>query len=115
MKDPDIDAVVVVTPTQFHHDVVLAAAAAGKHVFCEKPMASTEQECDEMIEACRKANVKLQIGFMRRFDKSFRRAKEALDAGQIEYRRSSNPTPTVPASRRNGCMMSGKTTVPLGR
>lgn len=83
MKDPDIDAVVVVTPTQFHHDVVLAAAAAGKHVFCEKPMASTEQECDEMIEACRKANVKLQIGFMRRFDKSFRRAKEVLDAGQI--------------------------------
>ena len=83
MKDPDIDAVIVVTPTQFHHDIVIAAAEAGKHVFCEKPMASTEQECDEMIEACRKHNVKLQLGFMRRFDKSFRRGKELLDAGTV--------------------------------
>ena len=83
MKDPEIDAVIVVTPTQFHHDVVIAAAEAGKHVFCEKPMASTEAECDEMIEACRKAGVKLQLGFMRRFDKSFKRGKELLEAGTV--------------------------------
>jgi myo-inositol 2-dehydrogenase/D-chiro-inositol 1-dehydrogenase len=83
IKDPEIDAVIVVTPTQFHHDIVIAAANAGKHVFCEKPMASDEQECEEMIQACKKNHVKLQLGFMRRFDKSFRRAKELLDSGEV--------------------------------
>lgn len=83
MKDEEIDAVIVVTPTQFHHDVVISAASAGKHVFCEKPMASTEAECDEMIAACAANRVKLQLGFMRRFDRSFRRGKEMLDAGTV--------------------------------
>ena len=83
MKNPEIDAVVVVTPTQLHKDIVVAAAQAGKHVFCEKPMAESREECDEMIEACAKAGVKLQIGFMRRFDKSFRRAKEIIETGAI--------------------------------
>ena len=83
MADPDIDAVVVVTPTGMHRDVVMAAAEAGKHVFCEKPMASSEAECDEMIAACVQAGVKLQIGFMRRFDESLQHAKEAIDAGEI--------------------------------
>ena len=78
LADPEIDAVVVVTPTQFHRDIVVAAAEAHKHVFCEKPMASTVEECDEMIEACRAHGVKLQLGFMRRFDRSFRRGKEML-------------------------------------
>ncbi|MBR2769435.1 MAG: Gfo/Idh/MocA family oxidoreductase [Solobacterium sp.] len=82
-KDPDIDAVIVVTPTQFHHDIVIAAAESGKHVFCEKPMASDEKECDEMIEACKKNGVLLQIGFMRRFDRSFQRGKMMLDQGMI--------------------------------
>ncbi len=83
MKNSEIDAVIVVTPTQFHHDVVIAAANAGKHVFCEKPMANTETECDEMIEACRRNGVKLQLGFMRRFDQNFRRGKELIDAGAV--------------------------------
>lgn len=83
LKNDEIDAVVVVTPTRFHRDVVVAAANAGKHVFCEKPMASTPKECDEMIEACRRNGVKLQIGFMRRFDKNFRRGKEIVDSGAI--------------------------------
>ncbi len=83
LNDRDIDAVIVVTPTQFHRDVVTAAAKAGKHVFCEKPMASTEEECDEMIRACEENHVKLQLGFMRRFDRSFRRGKELLDQGTI--------------------------------
>lgn len=83
LADKDIDAVIVVTPTGHHHDIVVGAAAAGKHVFCEKPMASSEKECDEMIAACARAGVKLQIGFMRRFDESIRHAKEAVDAGEI--------------------------------
>ena len=83
LQNPEIDAVVVVTPTRFHHDIVIAAAEAGKHVFCEKPMASTAEECDEMIKACEEHHVKLQLGFMRRFDKSFSRGKELIDSGSI--------------------------------
>ena len=83
MKDSGIDAVIVVTPTQFHKEIVIAAARAGKHVFCEKPMASDEKECDEMIAACKEAGVKLQLGFMRRFDKSFRRGRQMLDEGMV--------------------------------
>ncbi|MGO8692572.1 MAG: Gfo/Idh/MocA family oxidoreductase [Rectinemataceae bacterium] len=83
LADPTIDAVVVVTPTVFHKDIVLAAAAAGKHVLCEKPMAMNVQECREMIAACELAKVKLQIGFMRRYDRDFAAAKAALDSGRI--------------------------------
>ena len=83
MANPGIDAVIVVTPTQFHREIVVAAAQAHKHVFCEKPMASTVEECDEMIEACSANGVKLQLGFMRRFDRNFRRGKEMLDSGAI--------------------------------
>lgn len=83
MNNDEIDAVVVVTPTQFHKEIVIAAANAGKHVFCEKPMANDEAECDEMIKACEENGVKLQLGFMRRFDKSFRRGKELIDEGNV--------------------------------
>ena len=83
MSNPEIDAVIVVTPTQFHHDIVIAAAKAKKHVFCEKPMANNEKECDEMIAACKENGVKLQLGFMRRFDKNFRRGKELIDQGYV--------------------------------
>lgn len=82
LADRAVDAVVVVTPTDTHCDIVLAAAAAGKHVLCEKPMASTPEQCDRMIAACEKAGAKLQVGFMRRFDPGFRRMKELLDAGE---------------------------------
>ncbi|TFG62656.1 MAG: oxidoreductase [Spirochaetales bacterium] len=83
LEDKRVDAVVVVTPTVFHREIVLAAAAAGKHVLWEKPMAMNAEECRDMIEACAKHKVKLQIGFMRRFDKSFRTAKERIDRGDI--------------------------------
>jgi predicted dehydrogenase len=83
LADSRVDAVVVVTPTSLHKDIVLQAARAGKHVLCEKPMAMDVRECDEMIEACDTAKVKLQIGFMRRYDASFRAAKERVDAGEI--------------------------------
>lgn len=83
VRRPDVDAVIVVTPTKYHIDVVLEAAREGKHILCEKPMAMNEEECARMIEAAAKNHVKLQIGFMRRFDKNFRRAKEIIDAGDI--------------------------------
>ncbi len=83
LSDPEIQAVIVVAPTNLHRDIVVDCANAGKHIFCEKPMAMTVEECDEMVEACRRNNVKLQIGFMRRFDASFREAKRLLDSGAI--------------------------------
>jgi myo-inositol 2-dehydrogenase/D-chiro-inositol 1-dehydrogenase/scyllo-inositol 2-dehydrogenase (NAD+) len=83
LDDSEVDAVVVATPTQYHREIVVAAADAGKHVLCEKPMAMNAEECDEMIAAAGRANVKLQIGFMRRFDTSFVAAKERIDAGCI--------------------------------
>jgi len=83
LADPAVDAVVVVTPTVFHRDIVVAAAAAGKHVLCEKPMAMNAEECEAMIAACAAAKVKLQLGFMRRYSKDFVAAKQALDSGAI--------------------------------
>jgi len=83
LKDDSIDAVVVVTPTVFHKDIVVAAAEAGKHILCEKPMAMNENECTVMINAAETGGVKLQLAFMRRFDESFMHAKERIDAGEI--------------------------------
>ncbi len=83
LADPRVDAVVVVTPTSLHRQIVLAAARAGKHVLCEKPMAMDVAECDEMIAGCRTAGVKLQIGFMRRYDQSFSSARQRVADGEI--------------------------------
>jgi glucose-fructose oxidoreductase len=62
-NNPDIDVVYVVLPPSMHREYVVKAAEAGKHVWCEKPMAITAQECQEMIDACKKANKKLSIGY----------------------------------------------------
>ncbi len=79
----DIDAVVIATPTGAHVDVVKAAAAAGKHIFCEKPLALSVAGCDEAIAAVEAARVKLYVGFMRRFDAAYRAAKKQMDEGVI--------------------------------
>lgn len=83
LEDDQVDAVVIVTPTDYHRDIVVAAADAGKHILCEKPMAMTVAECDEMIAAAENNNVVLQIGFMRRFDQSFVYAREQVRQGAI--------------------------------
>lgn len=83
LGDRDIDAMVVVSPTAYHRSIVVDAAAAGKHILCEKPMAMTEGECRDMIDATDSAGVKLQMAFMRRFDESFQHAKERIDSGEI--------------------------------
>lgn len=82
MRD-DIDAVVVVTPTATHAEVIKAAAAAGKHIFSEKPLAQTLSMCDEAIEAVSAAGIKLQLGFMRRFDPAYMMAKKKIEEGAI--------------------------------
>jgi glucose-fructose oxidoreductase len=62
-NNPDIDVVYVVLPPSMHHEYVIRAARAGKHVWCEKPMALTERECQEMIDACRTNKRSLAIGY----------------------------------------------------
>ncbi|MEM1654909.1 MAG: Gfo/Idh/MocA family oxidoreductase [Nitrososphaerota archaeon] len=83
IRKVDFDAVFITTPTFTHHPLTVEAAEAGKHVFCEKPMALTLREADDMISVARRNNVKLQIGFMRRFDPEFRKAKSLIDEGAI--------------------------------
>jgi len=66
--NPDIDIVYVVTPNGLHAQHAIAAAKAGKHVICEKPMANTVAECDAIIKACKQAGVKLSVGYRLHFD-----------------------------------------------
>lgn len=67
-NNPDIDAVYVITPNALHHDQVIRAAKAGKHVICEKPMSTNAKEAAEMVAACNNANVKLLIGYRMHFE-----------------------------------------------
>ncbi len=83
LADREVDAVMVLTPTHLHADQVALAAQAGKHVYCEKPMARTIEEADRMIAACASNRVKLQVAFMKRFNPSFRRARQLLDEGRL--------------------------------
>ncbi len=99
LANPAIDVYVVVSPTKFHVDIVKAIAAEKKHILCEKPMAMTVEECDEMIRAAEENNIKLQIGFMRRFDESFRHAKTVIESGEIGdvvMVRSNTRGPSIP-------------------
>jgi myo-inositol 2-dehydrogenase/D-chiro-inositol 1-dehydrogenase/scyllo-inositol 2-dehydrogenase (NAD+) len=83
LSDARVDAVVVATPTALHEEMCVAAAEAGKHILCEKPLAMNAEECAHIIHATAKAGVKLQVGFMRRYDPSFVAAKERIDAGDV--------------------------------
>jgi predicted dehydrogenase len=83
MEDRAIEAVFVTSPTSTHREVVVAAAQAGKAIFCEKPIALTLEDTDEMIAAIEGAGVMFQAGFMRRFDRGYVTAKEQIEAGAI--------------------------------
>lgn len=82
-SDPDVDAVYVATPVHLHAEQTIAAAEAGKHVLCEKPMALNVAECDRMIAACRANNVKLGVAYYRHFYPAVRRVKELVNSGEL--------------------------------
>ena len=82
---PELDAVIITTPTSTHSDLVIAAASAGKAIFCEKPLALTLADTRSALEAVARAQVPLQVGFMRRFDAAYQKAKALIDSGQIGY------------------------------
>jgi myo-inositol 2-dehydrogenase / D-chiro-inositol 1-dehydrogenase len=83
LADPAVDAVVIAAPARFHADLVVAAAGAGKGVFCEKPMALTLADADRAIGAARAAGVALQVGFNRRFAADWAAARALLEDGRL--------------------------------
>ena len=83
VADNEIEAVYIATPVYLHSQQTIAAAQAGKHVLCEKPMALSLRECDDMIAACHENDVKLGIAYYRRFYPAVNRAKEIIASGEL--------------------------------
>jgi predicted dehydrogenase len=83
LADPGIDAVVLATPHSLHAAQVVAAARAGKHVFCEKPFTLTKREAEDAVAAVRKAGVTLGLGYNRRFHPEMRKLRDMIRAGDL--------------------------------
>ena len=83
LDDPDIEAVAICTSTDTHARIIEEAAAAGKHIFCEKPLDLDLARIDRVLAAVEEAGVKLQVGFNRRFDPNFQRVRDLVAAGKI--------------------------------
>lgn len=83
LDDPKIEAVVICSSTDTHVQIITEAAMAGKHIFCEKPIALDLTAIDQALAAVEKAGVILQVGFHRRFDPSFYRAREVVLQGEV--------------------------------
>ena len=100
LADPDIEAILIATSTNTHAFIMKDLAVAGKHIFCEKPLALGLEEIDGALDAVAKAGVKLQVGFNRRFDKSFQKVREIVASGEIGrpcILRITDRDPEVPA------------------
>jgi len=88
INNPDIDAVYVITPNALHHDQVIRVANAGKHVICEKPMGLNAKEGQEMVDICRKKNVKLLVGYRMHFEPKtleIIRMRKAGEFGKVQF------------------------------
>jgi myo-inositol 2-dehydrogenase/D-chiro-inositol 1-dehydrogenase len=99
LEDKDIEAILIATSTDTHAFIMKDVAAAGKHIFCEKPLALNLADIDAALAAVGKAGVKLQVGFNRRFDKSFQRVREIVASGEIGHPcilRVTNRDPELP-------------------
>jgi myo-inositol 2-dehydrogenase/D-chiro-inositol 1-dehydrogenase len=83
LEDKEIQAVFICSSTDTHADFVVKAARAGQHVFCEKPVDTTVPKVKVALEAVKKAGVKLQVGFNRRFDHNFRRVRDLVESGAV--------------------------------
>jgi myo-inositol 2-dehydrogenase / D-chiro-inositol 1-dehydrogenase len=83
IADPNVDAVIIVTPTNTHADLIELAANSGKAIFCEKPVALGIERTQQALEVVRAKSVPFQIGFNRRFDPPYALAKQKLEAGEI--------------------------------
>ena len=83
MEDKSIEAVAICSSTNTHADLMIEAAAAGKHIFCEKPVDHSLEKIDRAIAAVKQAGVKSQIGFNRRFDPNFKKLRDLVQQGKI--------------------------------
>jgi len=83
INHPDVEAVWICSPSSFHAEQIKACAAAGKHVFCEKPIATGLDETIEAINACNAAGVKLMTALQRRFDPNFMRVKQSIERNEV--------------------------------
>jgi myo-inositol 2-dehydrogenase/D-chiro-inositol 1-dehydrogenase len=83
LNDKDIEAVLIATSTNTHADIIIDSAKAGKHIFCEKPLALDLDSIDKALSVVGDAKIKLQVGFNRRFDKSFQHVREIVQSGEI--------------------------------
>jgi len=83
MDNPNIQAVIICSSTDTHAQMIEEAAAAGKHIFCEKPIALDLSRIDQALAAVEEAGVKLQVGFNRRFDANYARVRQAVEQGEI--------------------------------
>jgi myo-inositol 2-dehydrogenase/D-chiro-inositol 1-dehydrogenase len=100
LADPEIEAILIASSTDTHAFMMKDVAAAGKHIFCEKPLALELEKTDEALAEVKKAGVKLQVGFNRRFDKSLQKVKAIVDSGEIGrpcIMRITNRDPDFPA------------------
>ncbi|MEO5772003.1 MAG: Gfo/Idh/MocA family oxidoreductase, partial [Burkholderiaceae bacterium] len=82
-RDPAVEVIYVASPHQFHAEQTRTAAAQGKHVLVEKPMALSLAECDSMIDACAAAGVRLIVGHCHSFDSPYLRAREIIASGEV--------------------------------
>lgn len=83
MEDAEVDAVLIASSTDTHADLIIEAAKAGKHIFCEKPVDFKVEKIKEALAEVEKAGVKLQIGFNRRYDHNFSKVRELVDEGKV--------------------------------
>ena len=83
LADPNVDAVFICSSTDTHSPISIAAARAGKHIFCEKPIDHDLDKIREVLDEVKKAGVKYQVGFNRRFDRNFKRVHEAVKSGAL--------------------------------
>ena len=83
LKNPEVDAVFITTPTPTHADVISKCAKARKAIFVEKPVAHTLDAAQEVVDTIKKYKVPCQVGFQRRFDPAYIKVKERIDKGEL--------------------------------
>ncbi|MEW9501478.1 inositol 2-dehydrogenase [Jeotgalibacillus marinus] len=83
LNDPEIKAIFICSPTNTHATIIKEAGAAGKHIFCEKPVSFSVSETEEALAVAENSGVKIQVGFNRRFDPNFRKIRTLVQEGEI--------------------------------